>query len=108
MPVERGLREQGIGTRVLLLVVAVAVATAVGSVGGGALGKLVSRAQGGVGDDLVFAGLAWGGIAALVLSVATGIVVAPRLAFSRWLGAAVGLLAFAALVSLYVGPWRVF
>ncbi|MHB8633103.1 MAG: hypothetical protein ACYDBQ_03920 [Thermoplasmatota archaeon] len=86
----------------------VALATAVGGLGGGQLGRMVGVWRGHVGDDLIFDALGWGLVGSVALSIATGIVAAPFCRFPRWVGLLVAVACMALWVSLFVGPWHVF
>jgi hypothetical protein len=86
----------------------VALATAVGGLGGGKIGRIAGVWRGHVGDDLVFDALVWGLIGSVGLSIATGIVAAPFCRWLRWVGVVVALACLALWFSLFVGPWRIF
>lgn len=108
VPLPRSLGARPVAVRIAILAIAVAAAVALGSIWGGDTGRIVSASHGGVGDDLVFAALAWGAVGALALGPAAGWIAAGRLALARPYGLLAGALAFGFLVSLYVGPWRIF
>jgi hypothetical protein len=92
----------------LALIGLVAIATAVGGLGGGEVGRLAGAWRGHVGDELVFDALGWGLVGSVGLAMATGIVAAPSCRWSRWVGVLVAVACLAAWASLFVGPWHVF
>jgi hypothetical protein len=92
----------------IALVFLVAVATAIGGLGGGAIGRIVGVWRGHVGDELIFDALGWGLVGSVGLSIATGIVAAPICRWPRWVGFLLAVMCMAIWASLFVGPWRVF